>query len=488
MPEQRKYKAYKNGHAHGNLLYPVFMSKKDPRYKRRYKILSGGRDAAKTIAICRFLLERITTSPTPLTTGFIRQNLKDTRTSCAIVVRNWIHTMGLQNFFHVPDGLSSPIVGKDGSIIHMIGANEQTSGGIKSFEGLDIVILEEAQYITETAWEIITPTLRQEDSEIWVNYNPRFRTDPVSTFVEDTKGDEAVLFYSPHIQRQPIPHKRERDRATPCQETSLSQSDYEHVWEGNSKKEATKKPCSLTSGLKLLIIAFPEIWKLWPEDEKLKNHHTGSDFGISLDGDGNAHVRRVGPFILKFHQWSGRALYKSASRINKLNRPFPVSREYFDPIGIGAEYSSYRPNAKPIPKNGMVAGKERFFSTGRYNEDHFMNRGSQMGWVLRMRAQNTYEKFIEGLPDIELKDCLFISPDIARTTIERAKFLAQLNQPVWDTENQRDLIHIEKEPDGRPSPNYYDATEQAFAADSTLGLKEGIILSLQSRKHQSAII
>ena len=487
MPEQRKYKTYKNGHAHGNFLYPIFMSKKDHRYKRRYKILSGGRDAAKTIAICRFLLERITTSPTPLTTGFIRQNLKDTRTSCAIVVRNWIHTMNLQNFFHIPDGLESPIVGIDGSVIYMIGANEQTSGGIKSFEGLDIVILEEAQYITETAWEIITPTIRSEDSEIWVNYNPRFRTDPISAFVEDTKGDEAVFFvHLTHRDNQYRTNASETERR--LAKKRLSQSDYEHVWEGKFKESSDEKTLLLYEWLETAVRAFPEIWKKWPEDEKLKNHHTGSDFGISLDGDGNAHVRRVGPFLLKFHQWGGRALYKSASRINKLNRPFPVNREYFDPIGIGAEYSSYRPNARPIPKNGMVAGKERYFSTGRYNEDHFMNRGSQMGWVLRMRAQNTYEKFIEGLPNIELRDCLFISPGIARTTIERAKFLAQLNQPVWDTENPRDLIHIEKEPDGRPSPNYYDATEQAFAADSTLGLKEGIILSLQSRKHQSAII
>ena len=488
-PLQREYQTYKNGHAHGDLLYPVFMSKKHPKYSCRYKILSGGRDAAKTIAITRFLIERIMTNtdPGPLITGFIRGNLKDTKTSCAIVARNWIHTLKLRSHFHIPDAMDSPIIGPRGSIIHMIGANEQTAEGIKSFEGLKIIVLEEAQYISETAWEIITPTLRQEDSEIWINYNPRFPTDPVSTFVESTKGDPAVFYI--HLTY------RDNKFTTSATETErrlakkrMSQSDYDHHWEGKYKTPNEEETLIPYDWLNSCFLPFPEMWARFGEDAQKKNHHTGTDLGISRDGDGNTHIRRVGPFLLKGYRWAGRPLYRSAARVKRLNAPFDVTQEYYDPIGVGAEYSSYRPEARPIFKNGEVAGKEMLFASGIYNEDHFLNRGSQLGWVLRMRAQNTHEKFIQGLTGIKLEDCLFIAPDVCMTPIEKANLLAQISQPLWDTDNRGEKIHIEKEPDGRPSPNYYDAAVYAFAADSTLGLKEGRILTLKQRDHAYAVI
>ncbi|WP_217468825.1 phage terminase large subunit, partial [Staphylococcus aureus] len=48
---------------------------------------------------------------------------------------------------------------------------------IKSTEGIDILWLEEAHYLTQEQWEVIEPTIRKENSEIWIIFNPNEVTD-----------------------------------------------------------------------------------------------------------------------------------------------------------------------------------------------------------------------------------------------------------------------------------------------------------------------
>ncbi|MGQ4796605.1 PBSX family phage terminase large subunit [Escherichia coli] len=43
---------------------------------------------------------------------------------------------------------------------------------IKSTEGVDILWLEEANYLTKEQWEVIEPTIRKEHSQIWLIWNP----------------------------------------------------------------------------------------------------------------------------------------------------------------------------------------------------------------------------------------------------------------------------------------------------------------------------
>lgn len=52
---------------------------------------------------------------------------------------------------------------------------------IKSFEGIDVCWVEEAERITEDSWNILVPTIRKAGSEIWVTFNPDLEDDP--TFV-----------------------------------------------------------------------------------------------------------------------------------------------------------------------------------------------------------------------------------------------------------------------------------------------------------------
>lgn len=92
-----------------------------------------------------------------------------------------IQARGLQHRFKITDN----------SIINTVTGSEFLFYGlwrsideIKSLEGIDVCWLEEAHNLTKEQWEILEPTIRKENSQFWIIFNPRLRTDFVyKTFV-----------------------------------------------------------------------------------------------------------------------------------------------------------------------------------------------------------------------------------------------------------------------------------------------------------------
>ena len=54
---------------------------------------------------------------------------------------------------------------------------ERNTDEIKSFEGADILWIEEAHNLTKEQWQILEPTIRKGGSEIWISFNPKLMTD-----------------------------------------------------------------------------------------------------------------------------------------------------------------------------------------------------------------------------------------------------------------------------------------------------------------------
>src|ERR1019366_6166526 len=48
---------------------------------------------------------------------------------------------------------------------------------IKSFEGADIVWVEEGQNVSKQSYDVLIPTIRKPGSEIWVTFNPDLEED-----------------------------------------------------------------------------------------------------------------------------------------------------------------------------------------------------------------------------------------------------------------------------------------------------------------------
>lgn len=119
---------------------------------------------------------------------------------------------------------------KDGRISYSFVGLDRNVSSIKSKSRILLCWVDEAEPVAEAVWQVLIPTLREEDSELWVTWNParkvsathkRFReaTDPRMKVVELNWRDNPWF-----------PDILERTRKKDEQERPDS---YEHVWEGD---------------------------------------------------------------------------------------------------------------------------------------------------------------------------------------------------------------------------------------------------------------
>ena len=72
--------------------------------------------------------------------------------------------------------LNDPLRGNNGTEFIFVGVKNNTNN-VKSIEGIDICWVEEAQSVTPNSWNVLVPTIRKADSEIWISFNPELPTD-----------------------------------------------------------------------------------------------------------------------------------------------------------------------------------------------------------------------------------------------------------------------------------------------------------------------
>lgn len=84
-----------------------------------------------------------------------------------------IEALGLGAFYEIQQ---AKIIGKNGTTFSFEGIKNNTTA-IKSYEGIDICWVEEANKVSKASWGILIPTIRKTGSEIWLTFNPELKTD-----------------------------------------------------------------------------------------------------------------------------------------------------------------------------------------------------------------------------------------------------------------------------------------------------------------------
>lgn len=183
----------------------------------------GGRGGAKSHAIARALLVKGMQSPLRIVCA--REIQKSISDSVHALLSDLIREHGLQDFYEIQRDI---IKGKNGTEFKFRGLKHNTTD-LKSLEGADICWVEEAQNVSHNSWEILIPTIRKDNSEIWVSFNPKNLTDPTyQRFVSYTGID--VVAVSVSWRDNPFfPDVLDKERR------KLEQADpdaYAHIWEG----------------------------------------------------------------------------------------------------------------------------------------------------------------------------------------------------------------------------------------------------------------
>jgi phage terminase large subunit len=193
----------------------------------RYKVAYGGRDGAKSHSIARALL--IMGAQRTLRIGCFREVQRSIKDSVHKLLSDMIKELDLDEFYEV---LQTEIRGRNGTEFLFAGLSTLTRASIKSFEGLDIAWVEEAQTVVKRSWDILIPTIRAEGSEIWASFNPDMDTDDTyQRFVVNPPPGAKVV----HVNFTDNPW---RSRVLDAERERMqreSPSDYAHIYLGGCR-------------------------------------------------------------------------------------------------------------------------------------------------------------------------------------------------------------------------------------------------------------
>jgi len=137
----------------------------------RYKCAWGGRGSSKSWSFARALLVLGVKQPTRVLCAREFQN--SISQSVHKLLSDQIIDLRLESFYEITQ---NTIRGQNGTEFAFVGLKNNVAN-IKSYEGVDICWVEEAQSVSKTSWNILIPTIRKENSEIWVTFNPELETD-----------------------------------------------------------------------------------------------------------------------------------------------------------------------------------------------------------------------------------------------------------------------------------------------------------------------
>lgn len=193
----------------------------------RYKVPYGGRGSAKSWSVARALL--LLAAQKPIRVLCARETQKSIHESVHRLLKDQVELMGLQSFYDVQD---TKIVGRNGSDFAFAGIRQQGVTNLKSFEGVDICWVEEAQVVTRKSWDVLIPTIRKPGSEIWITFNPELDSDETYERFVLNPPEGAIVIPMNWSDNPWFPPELEAERVAWKKRDPVG---YETVWEGKCR-------------------------------------------------------------------------------------------------------------------------------------------------------------------------------------------------------------------------------------------------------------
>jgi phage terminase large subunit len=229
----------------------------------RYKGIHGGRGGAKSHFFADQIIERCFLRK-PCRAVCVREVQRTLAQSVKRLLEDKIRAYSLEREFRV---LTSHIEAPHGGIIIFNGMQDHTAESIKSLEGFDVAWVEEAQSLSQRSLDLLRPTIREKDSELWFSWNPRHATDPVDRLLRGDPPPDSIVIetsykdnpFFPDVLRKEMEWDRSRDIEK-----------YQHIWLGGYERHSEAR-----------------VFKNWVIDEFESPadaiFYLGADWGFSVD-------------------------------------------------------------------------------------------------------------------------------------------------------------------------------------------------------------
>lgn len=230
----------------------------------RYRVLYGGRGSGKSWGVAEALVRYAAgTSGRILCCREIQTSIRD---SVHKLLVDTIERIGFQKYFIVTRETIRSRLGAE-FLFKGLKLNIQD---IKSTEGVDVCWVEEAQTVSAESWDVLIPTIRADNSEIWVTFNPNEESDPTYQKFVVNPPDRCISALVNYDQNPNFPDVLRSEMEF------MKRTDYEsylNVWEGKPK---TRSDAAVLKRWR--VEDFDD--DLWRKADRL---FFGADFGFAQD-------------------------------------------------------------------------------------------------------------------------------------------------------------------------------------------------------------
>lgn len=197
----------------------------------RYKGAWGGRGSGKSHFFGGFLvLSCLSRQVRAVCLREVQNSIKD---SVKQLIEDKIHQYGLSASFDITD---AEIRGPNESLIVFRGLKAHNADSIKSLEGFNVAWTEEAQSVSQKSLDMLIPTIRADDAELWFSWNPDQPTDAVDKALRVSPPVDSIVVRANHTDNPFFPEvlraDMERDKQTDPQK-------YAHVWLGEYQSQSS---------------------------------------------------------------------------------------------------------------------------------------------------------------------------------------------------------------------------------------------------------
>ena len=194
----------------------------------RYKVAYGGRGSGKSWSYAKALIVLSMQNKHRILCGRELQN--SINDSVHQLLRDQIEAMGVSEMFNITNKEIECIT--TGSIFKFKGLHHNIDD-IKSFEGVTICWVEEAQNVSNDSWSRLIPTIfRTDNAELWISFNTGYEDDATFERFVKTPPDGAIVKKINYDQNPYMPKllndARLDDKANRPQE-------YANTWLGDPK-------------------------------------------------------------------------------------------------------------------------------------------------------------------------------------------------------------------------------------------------------------
>ena len=201
----------------------------------RYRLSKGGRGSGKTrtfakmTAIIAYMAAKAGKTGVILCAREFQNSIDDSsfaEVRSAIASEPW-----LAEYFDIGRNYIRTICGR---VEYVFCGLRHNIDSIKSKAKIILCWVDEAEPVTEEAWTKLIPTVREDDSEIWVTWNPETEGSATDKRFGNPSRDDAMLVEMNWRDNPWFPAVLDAERLADMHERP---SQYDHIWEGAYKTE-----------------------------------------------------------------------------------------------------------------------------------------------------------------------------------------------------------------------------------------------------------